>query len=276
MSKNKSLTRLVAVVSEHNFPLVSIRENSSGSLILKPKRAIYAIYDGIRRKTLEQKLTVHTPSERGNVTVHHTIRMIDGPDREMHHVTSALSDGGIQMIYSHTFGDLSLGPPTQLIRDKDRAITISRYDPKRSALHMILFIGGPQLTIDAIEEGDNYDRWVVNFGMFSVLAVTGYSFLISPNEGWLTHVGTAPATIGGIRQGEPFGISPGLSPAQAKIIASSQLLMCHAQSFERTIDFLMQRDPAQVTKDAFEFEPFLQKCFDFGVQRNPYGFAELA
>lgn len=269
MSK-KSLTRFVAEAGGELYPLISVREAANGTLIIKPKRSRFNHQEDGVFETRSQKLTVHKPNERGNFTVHHTLESLGSPKIDTHQVSSALESGGIQLLYSHTLGNLTAGPPSQDIRQKDRIVKISQYEPTHSVLHVLLFVGGPEISIDVLEDRPVFERWVVNFRRFSLIVITGYSLLPSQEIGWITHRATAPLTIDGVRQGEPFDVSAGIPPERAGDISVALLMEQHADVFLRAVAILSQRPEDGVATNPKGFERLLLNMYALGVQKHPF------
>ncbi|MCW0198561.1 hypothetical protein [Sphingopyxis sp.] len=243
------------------YPLLSIGENSNGRLILKPKKSKFNIQDGIWRETIEQKITVHPPSDSGNNTIHHTIRTNGSSDIETYQVTSAVKNGGLCLIYAHTFGDLTLSNPSSLIRKNDRVYKIAKFYPKKSVLHMLVFISSSDSTINFIDEDKNYNRYIINFSNVSVIIVTTFTYMPSLVEGWLMHFATAPPRVGGKFFGEPFAPTDGLSPQEARGVAGMQLIRSHLYVHERAKAFLA----SCAHNDEVSFDPALEEAIRWSL-----------
>ena len=216
---------------------------------------------------IEQKYTVHLPSDHGNVTVHHSLRLLDAPAIDTYQVTSAPNDGGVQLIYGHTFANLANTPPTQQVRRKDRVFLIGSYLPTLATLHMLLFIAPQGSSVDAIEVSPFFRRLAVPFQRFTLIVVTAYSGIPSLPDGMMKHVMTAPKKVQGVAEGPPGPISRGKTGRDANLSAILILSQMHEELFQRTLTFIGLDQIDAIDDEGLR--PMLEMALDMGVRPTP-------
>lgn len=265
MSAYKRLDRVIVKVAGHLHPILSIRENGKGSLILKPRRAVFNLQDGIRRPTVDQKITIHVNDLGGANTVHHTLRSADGSTVETFLMTSAVANGNSNLLYRHTLPSL-MGTPTQSPRGKDRLHKVGTYLPTHSTLHIAVLVAPPQAEQQIIEASSVFTHILLPFKRFTLIVAWSYSLLPSMVEGWLTHYGTAEVSRNGERNGVFLPIAPGLNPSDAKGFLESQLGLSHCDSFARAVE-LLKNEPRAPPET---IPQFMHQCFNLGLRPEPY------
>lgn len=266
MSNSKGQIRVVAHVGGKDKRILSIGEKANGGLNITLSLANRSYEWGDEQNnsfTQRQTYSVHMSEKWAGNSIHHTL-ISDRRRTDTYIDTLAVRNGLVEPIYFHVQRNLTPEKADVSIGRKDVRFCIADFNPQRAILHVGIFLGPPNSSVNLVGESEFYERHIVNFKNFSIIILTSYTNCTSSEHGRLFHFSTKPVISDGqAKFTGGFPPSEGYNSDLARNFAISCFMRCHNAAFEihqmraRDLDF------------SDGLKNFVEQCFGLGLSRKP-------
>ena len=222
----KPQTRVIIQAGSRRSLVLSVKQNSNGSLFVRPATAPLVTLEEGQFEVVDERYSIHRSDSGGaqGNTFHYHLVTKNGPSKDGYFFTNGVKQGRAALLYAQLFRDLEERPVAITARPRDQVCNLKSYNPKTASLLMVVFIAPPSGLAD-IQPSDQFRVERLQFEHFSLLLAYAYSRQPSALEGRTLHVATG-FSQDGIRNPGLVGVpDPGYDGAAASDFARAYLMM---------------------------------------------------
>jgi hypothetical protein len=216
----KSKLRLVVAIRGQNIELLSVRERTSGELLLTPRSPSGARLGHVDlREIAEQHFSIHRSKDDKNTAVTFKQTFADGSSLDNVAYIHDTKDHLLWPIFARQVGVsaeiLDKVPPA---RAKDTLVALGGYHPEAATLCFSIFIARRDFAV--IQGVEDVNVLAIPFRLFKIIVLWGFFNIPSPETGQIAGITTSST----IRNGEK---QPHHSQIKTNSFAPEELLPTH-------------------------------------------------